>query len=251
MKLALLSDIHANRQAFDACLQHAREQGATRFAILGDMVGYGADPAAVLEQVMLLHSQGALVLQGNHDAMALQPPNAKDSGAMAESTAAWTHAQLTVAQRQFIAELPLSRQLGDTLFVHASAQSPEKWIYVDGERRASLCLDAAGEQGARRVFVGHVHHQGIYYLGARRDVMHFQPTPGIPVPMPAHRTWVGSVGSVGQPRDGDPRAMYAIFEEQAQRITFHRVAYDVEAAAAAIRQAGLPEFFAQRLEDGR
>lgn len=252
MKLALLSDIHANLQALDACLQHAQGQGATRFAFLGDLVGYGADPAAVLQRVMALHQQGALVLQGNHDALAVQPPPPEQAGHnLASSTAAWTHAQLTDAQRQFLATLPLSHQQGDTLFVHASAQSPGQWIYVDGERRAALCLEAAGAHGARRVFVGHVHHQGLYYLGAGRDVMHFQPTPGVAVPMPAHRTWVGTIGSVGQPRDGNPRAMYALYEAQPPRITFHRVPYDVEAAAAAIRRAGLPESFAQRLEDGR
>lgn len=250
MKLALMSDIHANLQAFDACLQHAREQGTTAYAFLGDLVGYGADPVAVVQRVMALHELGAVVVQGNHDLMAVQAlPVPEES--MASSTAAWTQSQLSEQERAFLQALPLSQQLGDTLLVHASAQSPEKWIYVDDERRAHTCMVAAGDQQARRVFVGHVHHQGIYYLGARNDVMHFQPTPGVAVPMPAHRNWVGTVGSVGQPRDGDPRAMYAVYEDGPQRVTFHRVPYDVESAAAAIRQAGLPGMFAKRLEEGR
>lgn len=253
MKLALMSDIHANLQAFEACLEHAQAQGATRFALLGDLVGYGADPAAVVQRVMELKDGGAVVLQGNHDAMAVSPPVAsKGADAnLALSTAQWTHDQLSPVQRQFLAQLPLSAQDGATLFVHANAHTPEKWIYVDSERTAGLCLDAARAQEARRVFVGHVHHQGVYYLGAARDVMHFTPTPGIAVPMPPQRTWVATIGSVGQPRDGNPRAMYALYEAQGQRLTFHRVAYDVETAAAAIRRAGLPEYFAHRLEDGR
>lgn len=250
MKLALLSDIHANLQALEACLQHARDQGATDYAFLGDLVGYGADPKAVVQWVMALHAEGAVVLQGNHDLMAVQPPPSPADN-MASRTAAWTHAQLGEPERAFLASLPLSHQQGGTLLVHASAQSPEKWIYVDDERRAEMCLLAATSQQAKRVFVGHVHHQGIFYLGARNDVMHFQPTSGVAVPMLAHRSWVCTVGSVGQPRDGNPRAMYAIYEERAQRVTFHRVPYDIESAAVAIRQAGLPDMFAARLEEGR
>ncbi len=81
--------------------------------------------------------------------------------------------------------------------------------------------------------------------------MKFAPTPGVPVPMPRHRQWVATIGSVGQPRDGDPRAMYALFDMSAAQVTFHRVPYDYQSAAAAIRAAGLPEYFAKRLEDGR
>jgi len=96
-----------------------------------------------------------------------------------------------------------------------------------------------------------VHHQTLYYQGAGRDLMPFKPTPGVAVPVPRLRACVATVGSVGQPRDGDPRAMYAIYDLSAGRLTFHRVPYDHAAAAQAIRQAGLPEHFAHRLETGR
>jgi diadenosine tetraphosphatase ApaH/serine/threonine PP2A family protein phosphatase len=249
MRLALMSDIHANMHAFTACLAHAKAQGVRQWALLGDLVGYGAQPQAVVEQAMALAAEGAVVLQGNHDAMAVMPQLAGQD--MGSSTAAWTHAQLSEAQRQFLAQRPLQATLGTALLVHASAQSPEKWIYVDTEHKAQLCLEAASTQTQRHVFVGHVHHQGLYYAGAGRGVMKFVPTPGVAVPLRAHRTFVATVGSVGQPRDGDPRAMYAIYDAPAQKLTFHRVAYDQHAAAEAIRRAGLPEFFAQRLEDGR
>jgi diadenosine tetraphosphatase ApaH/serine/threonine PP2A family protein phosphatase len=99
--------------------------------------------------------------------------------------------------------------------------------------------------------VGHVHHQTLYYQGAGRGLMPFKPMPGVGVPVPRQRACVATVGSVGQPRDGDPRAMYAIYDMRAGRLTFHRVPYDHAAAAQAIRQAGLPEYFAHRLETGR
>lgn len=255
MRLALLSDLHANRQALSACLDHARTQGVDRHAFLGDLVGYGADPVWVVEQVMALQMQGALVIQGNHDAMAVTPPQGEVS--MGSSTADWTHRQLNSEQRRFLADLPLTASLEHLLLVHASADKPETWRYVDSERAATVCLEAARGRGTvagvvqNHILVGHVHHQTLYYQGAGHDLMPFKPTVGVGVPVPRLRACVATVGSVGQPRDGDPRAMYAVYDLAAGRLTFHRVAYDHAAAAAAIRQAGLPEFFAQRLETGR
>jgi diadenosine tetraphosphatase ApaH/serine/threonine PP2A family protein phosphatase len=146
--------------------------------------------------------------------------------------------------------------VGHVLLVHASADKPEAWRYVDGERAARACLDAAKAHGLAgvldpHVLVGHVHHQTLYYQGAGRGLMPFKPTPGVAVPLPRSRACVATVGSVGQPRDGDPRAMYALYDISAGRMTFQRVPYDHAAAAQAIRQAGLPEYFAHRLETGR
>lgn len=248
MTLALLSDIHANVRALDACLAHARAQGATRFAVLGDLVGYGAEPAEVLDRVMALAQAGAVVLRGNHDALALAPP--ADVRSAGDSTAAWTAAQLSPAHRDFLAGLPLLARQGKVMLVHASAETPERWLYVDNAQRAAACLDAAGS-GVRHVFVGHVHEQTVYYRGAGRSLMVFHPTAGQPVPVPAHRHWLATVGSVGQPRDGRTGAMYALFDEEGARIVFHRVAYDHLGAAGAIRAAGLPAYFADRLETGQ
>lgn len=251
MRFALLSDIHANIQALDACLAHARAQQAQRFVFLGDMVGYGADPAPVLDRIMLLTEEGATALQGNHDAMALTPP--AEMKTVGDSTAAWTHRQLSGAQRDWIASLPLTALQGQTLFVHASADHPERWRYVYDARAAGASLNAAAEQAGdvRYVFGGHVHLQTLYYRGAGDGLMPFRPQSGVAVPVPRHRQWLGTVGSVGQPRDGDSRAMYALFDDQRAQLTFHRVPYDYMAAAQAIRRVGLPEFFADRLEAGR
>jgi diadenosine tetraphosphatase ApaH/serine/threonine PP2A family protein phosphatase len=253
MRLALISDIHANRQALEACLAHARQQGASQYAFLGDLVGYGADPVAVLDQVMALAAQGAWVLLGNHDEMALKPPPLQGGEAtLGAQGAQWTHEQLTPAHRDFLGALPLTFSHEDLLLVHASADHPEAWRYVDGERAAGHCLEVAlSQKQGSHVFVGHVHHQTLYYQGAGRLLMRFEPQAGVPVPISPHRPMVACVGSCGQPRDGDPRAMYALYDRSARKMSFHRVAYNHAEAAAAIRQAGLPEFFAQRLERGR
>ena len=250
MRLALLSDIHANWQALDACLAHARAQQAQRFVFLGDLVGYGADPAKVVERIMLLTEEGALVIQGNHDAMAVNPP--AEVKTVGDSTATWTHRQLSTAQRDWITALPMTQKLDNTLFVHASVNEPHLWRYVYDQRAAKASLDAAAAwPEVRYVFGGHVHMQTLYYRGAGDGLMPFKPQPGVAVPVPKHRQWLGTVGSVGQPRDGNTRAMYCLFDTDVAQITFHRVAYDHFAAAAAIRRAGLPDFFASRLEDGR
>jgi len=254
MKYALLSDLHANLHALEACLTHAAKQGVDRIVILGDMVGYGAYPAQVVERCQQLQAEGAIVLRGNHEEL-IQSHSLSEAHATTSyggQTAEWTHHQLSPAQRFWLEVLPLTAQEGPVLFVHASADAPERWRYVEDDRVASLSLDAATQNpDVRFVFGGHVHHQSLYYRGTGRQLMRFEPTPGVPIPTPKHRHWIATIGSVGQPRDGSPKAMYAVFDDSACRLTFHRVGYDHLAAARAVRDAGLPEFFATRLESGR
>ena len=250
MKLALLSDVHANIQAFDACLAHAREQGAMQFALLGDLVGYGANPGAVILRAQELVAAGALIIKGNHDAMTVAPPALVKT--VGESAAAWTHAQLDASELQFLDRLPLTLQQNAILLVHASADGPELWRYVYDQRAADASLDAAAAlPEVRCVFGGHVHLQTLYSRSAGGDLMKFMSTPGVAVPLPAQQHWLATVGSVGQPRDGNPLAMYAMFDTNKSQLTFHRVAYDHPAAAQAIRNAGLPRFFSDRLAQGR
>ena len=250
MKLALLSDLHANRGALLACLAHARRSGATHFAILGDLVGYGAEPGAVLDLVMEMEAGGALVVRGNHDAAAC---GAGATGGTGEQLGVgWTRSQLRPAHLAFLAGLPLTASIADVLLVHADPHEPAGWQYLDRPALVRRALGAAQRQwGATKVFCGHVHQQQLYYRGADGHPMAFSPVPGVPVPLGAHRHWLAVVGSVGQPRDGDTRAMYALLDVAQARLSFHRIAYDHTAAAAAIRAAGLPESFARRLELGR
>lgn len=249
MKLALFADIHANLQALQACMADAHGHGATHHAFLGDMVGYGADPGPVLDIVMAHAAKGAWVVRGNHDDFALAPPaNAQRAD---QAGAAWTHARLSRAQLDFVASLPLEAREGRMLFVHASAHDPAQWTYVTRNVEAARSLDAARAQGASVVFGGHVHEQRLFYTGAVGKLMAFDPTPGVAIPVPSHREWLATVGSVGQPRDGDARAMYALHDTEALQLTFMRVPYDHDSAAQAIRRAGLPESNAARLAQGR
>lgn len=250
MRFALLSDIHSNLQALDACIEHARLQQAERFMFLGDLVGYGANPSEVVDRIVQMTAEGAEVLKGNHDAMAVTPP--ASSTTIGDATALWTHNQLSDAQRSWLDALPMTLHHDTALFVHASADRPDLWRYVYDARAAAASLDAASNwPGVRYVFGGHVHNQSLYYRGAADDLMLFTPQPGVAVPVPKYRQWLGTIGSVGQPRDGKPQSMYAVFDTDRAQLTYHRVPYDHAAAAAAIRSAGLPEFFAERLERGR
>ena len=249
MKIALLSDIHANLRAFDACMDHAVAQGAQRFAVLGDLVGYGAQPAQVVRRVRALAQDGAIVLQGNHDALAVAPQG--QSGTMDAGGAAWTRSQLEPVDLDFLAGLPLTATDDAMFLVHASADEPQRWLYVDSGHRAEASLHAAcTDTRVRYVFGGHVHQHTLYFRGASQNLLRFAPTPGATIPVPPHRRWIATVGSVGQPRDGDTDAMYAIFDAVRAELTFHRVAYDHLAAAADVRAAGLPDVFAKRLEQG-
>jgi len=253
MKIALLADIHANLHALDACVAHARGQGARQFAVLGDLVGYGGQPGAVVERVaQLVQTDAALVVRGNHDAAALAPPATVQT--LGDQSAQWTAPLLERQHRDFLAALPLTARLGpDALLVHASADSPERWHYVVDGNAAERSMSAATHMdiAIRYVFSGHVHEQSLYFLTPTAKLMRFAPQPGVPVPVPPHRQWLAVVGSCGQPRDGDVRAMYALFDDVACTLTFHRVPYDHLAAAAAVRAGGLPDFFADRLEYGR
>ena len=249
MKLALLADLHANLQALQACLADAHARGATHHAFLGDLVGYGADPGPVLDIVMSFAQQGAWVVKGNHDDAALNP--VVGSQRADHAGAAWTHAHLSGRQREFIAELPLVIRHEKILLVHASAHDPARWTYVTRPVEAADSMEAAHAAGASMVFGGHVHEQRLFYRGGVGKLMAFEPTPGVAVPVPAHREWLATVGSAGQPRDGKPDAMYAMFDAAVSQLTFIRVPYDHTAAAQAIRRAGLPEANASRLALGQ
>ncbi|GEJ56838.1 metallophosphoesterase family protein [Anaeromyxobacter diazotrophicus] len=247
MRLALLADLHANLAAVEACLAHAAARGAEGHAFLGDLVGYGPEPAEVLELVAAHAARGAVVVGGNHDAAVVDGRTETMDPAAAEAVA-WTRARLPEPARRFLAELPLVARREGALFVHASADAPRAWTYVSDPLRAAQSLAAAE---ATWVFCGHVHVPALYHLTAAGRAAHFAPVPGVAVPVPPHRRWLAVVGSAGQPRDGNPAACYALFDAAAGTLTFHRVPYDVRGAAARVRAAGLPERLARRLEHGK
>jgi diadenosine tetraphosphatase ApaH/serine/threonine PP2A family protein phosphatase len=246
MKLALFADIHSNLEAITACLAHANALGADRYAFLGDLVGYGADPVAVLDLIEQYAADGAVVVLGNHDAAALGRPD-DTLNYNAQAAIAWTQTQLGERQRAFLGRLPLTIRNDNILFVHASAAAPGEWTYVTGPTQAEASIKAGN---AGYIFCGHVHEQKLFYMGADARPMPFRPVPGTPIPTGTHRQWLAIVGSAGQPRDRSNKACYALADLTRARLTFFRVTYDHDSAAQKIRSAGLPERLARRLERG-
>jgi diadenosine tetraphosphatase ApaH/serine/threonine PP2A family protein phosphatase len=243
MKMAMFADIHSNLEAISTCLAHARYLGADRFAFLGDLVGYGADPVAVLDLIEGHAQKGAVVVLGNHDAAALGSET--NLNQHAQAAIAWTRGQLGPSQRAFLQALPLSVREDDMFFVHASAAAPDQWVYITSPAQADASIRAGG---ASYVFCGHVHEQQLYFQGADGRPALFQPIPDVPIPAARQRQWLAIVGSAGQPRDQNNAACYALFDAERERLTFYRVPYDHHSAAMKVRAAGLPERIALRLE---
>lgn len=246
MLIAFLADLHANLQATQAVLDHARDAGGQRFVVLGDIVGYGGDPGPVLDIVTALAEDGALVLRGNHDDMACDPH--KEMNAQAATAALWTRQQLSGPQRRYLEDLPLTIEDEDRLYVHADAAAPARWRYVFDAESALTSLMGTTQ---RMVFCGHVHVPMVYALQPSGRMLPFAPTPGRSAPLLAHRRWHVVLGSVGQPRDGNAAACYALYDTCRHEYLLQRIAYDVGRAAARIRAAGLPDMLSERLFSGR
>lgn len=246
MRLAILTDLHANREAVEACLAHAQRQRADQYVFLGDLVGYGADPGWVVDTVMEYAARGALAVQGNHDYAAT---HAERPGMHPEALQAleWTRAQLTPGQAGFLANLPLMQQAGGALFVHASAWRPEKWEYVTGPAQAARSL---GATACRLVFSGHVHVPALYRLAGDGRLGACVPEAGSCVVLDPQYRYLAIVGAAGQPRDANNAACYAIYDGDSRELCFFRVPYDHGAAARRVIAAGLPLVFAMRLIEG-
>lgn len=241
-----MADIHGNRQAFEACLRDSERRGADGWAFLGDYVGYGGDPVWVIETLMARVRQGSVAVLGNHD-LAISEPSETHSPE-ADLSLAWTRHQLGPAARAFLAGLPRRVEVEGCLLVHATPAPGPRWPYLDTPEAAGRALQASG---ATLAFGGHVHAPTLYGLDPGGKCLAFRPVPGVPIPLPPRHRWLAIVGSVGQPRDGNRAAAYALLDTPRRELTFHRVPYDLDGAIHAIRRAGLPESLALRLEEGR
>ena len=245
MWVGLFSDIHANREALEACLSHARGQGITRFIFLGDYVGYGADPGFAVDTVMREVENGAIALLGNHDDAIAS--GAGGMNAVAAAAIDWTRSRLTAAQSDFLARLPLTFDDNDRLFVHASAHDPAGWQYILSAEDASASFAATR---AQVTFCGHVHVPQLYRSMPGGQLSGIIPAPKIEIPLREQERWIAVIGSVGQPRDGNPAACYGALETERNVLVYVRVPYDVETAARKIQQAGLPPILGLRLLEG-
>lgn len=245
MRLAILSDIHANREAFSAVMDDMAQRGCDRLVILGDVVGYGPDPVWCLQRVRALQAEGAVVLQGNHDA-AIETGTA-GMNPVARAALDWTRAQLDPQARAWLAGLPLTAEVEGITLAHASPAAPATWPYVLTAEDAAPAFAATP---ARLILVGHVHVPLLVSQDRAGLCKGFRPRPGQPQPLLPSRRWLAVVGSVGQPRDGDAAAGYATLDTDRAELTFRKVPYDSLPTLEKLGDADLPRALAIRLLTG-
>jgi diadenosine tetraphosphatase ApaH/serine/threonine PP2A family protein phosphatase len=236
VKLALLSDIHSNLEALDAVLPALPQ--VDRILVLGDIVGYGPDPNAVIKRLRSLRARSVL---GNHDAAMLAPSLFGWFNPHAAAAGRWTHAVLTPESRRYLGSQPKFGRLGPHRYVHGSPRKPYMWEYILDDLQA---LEILVRLGPRFCFFGHTHLPRIF-TGDGEQVP--EGTDWIELPAAA----LVNPGSVGQPRDGNPDAAFAVVDLDIPAVRFGRVPYDVATTQAKIREAGLPEVEAARLALGR
>jgi len=240
MKLAILSDIHGNLEALEVVLADVESRGVDDVVCLGDFVGYGASPNECVETLRPRIS-GAVV--GNHDAAAIGRLSLGDFNSDAATAARWTEQALSAETRAYLEALPYTIERGGALLVHASPLEPGAWHYVLSPMDATEEFESFAHPIC---FIGHSHFPGAFEL-AGEDLRY---TRLAEVPVQAERRYIVNVPSVGQPRDSDPRAGYALWDGERSVVRHIRLDYDIEKAMQRIREAGLPPFLAERLRWG-
>jgi predicted phosphodiesterase len=246
MRYLILSDVHSNLEALEAVLASAsRIDGVI---VLGDLVGYGADPNAVVDRIRGLNPIG--VVRGNHDKVAAGLENAEDFNPMAKAAAAWTQAALSVQTLEYLRAMPAGPQVVDETveICHGSPIDEDLYVVAD--------LDAIRSIAAARrplCLFGHTHVALRASVDGRKtlEIETPQGNPEFETPLLKGAKYLINPGSVGQPRDGDSRAAYAIADLDEQLVTLCRVAYPIEIAQRKILDAGLPPMLAYRLGMGR
>jgi diadenosine tetraphosphatase ApaH/serine/threonine PP2A family protein phosphatase len=240
MKYGILGDIHSNLSALDAVLGELAQHKIDRLISVGDVVGYGAAPGACIQAV---REAGAVVVMGNHDAACLDLIDVTYFNNYARAAVEWTKSQLTDEDRAWLSTLPLTVHLEHCSVAHGTLHRPELFDYIQSPRDADPSLD---EMPLPVCFVGHTHVP-VALLRLRDDPTRTAYTVEPEVDVEEALRSLVNVGSVGQPRDEDPRAAYAVYDSTAGRVRIHRVEYDIEREAARIRAAGLPGMLADRL----
>ena len=239
-RYAILGDIHGNWEALSAVLEHAESQGVSRFASVGDIVGYNACPAECLERVREL---SCVVVRGNHDHYCSNDESLRDFHPLAASVIEWTRSRLSDEQKQFLRDLRMSRTVSGFTMVHSTLDTPERWGYVFDVLQAQSNFNY---QTTSVCFHGHTHVPILFCKSG--DVVRTELTE---VRITLGTKYFINVGSVGQPRDGDPRAAYVLYDTDEKLIRLFRVPYDIPSTQRRILDAGLPERLALRLTLGR
>ncbi len=245
IRYAILSDIHGNLEALTAVLDDAAAEEARALLCLGDLVGYGADPVACLERV---GEQATMVVAGNHEWGALGLMDLDWFNPVARAAALWTRERLDDDHGRYLEGLPLRATVEEATLVHASPRHPDEWDYL---LSAEDGFEVFGDFPTRLCFIGHSHCPGVWSLGSSGPEHEAAlPSPRAKVKVEDGRRYLINVGSVGQPRDRDPRAAYGIWDRDERSVTIRRVEYDRRRAADKIVAAGLPRSLAARLAHG-
>ena len=242
MSIALLSDIHGNLEAFEAVLADLARHKVEGIYCLGDVIGYGGDPTACLA---LTRKHCTKMLMGNHEFAVLGLIEAENMNEAAQESLAWTARQLGDNDTNYLADLEMSMVVDDCLLVHASPHDPSNWHYVLTRTEAARGFEAFSQQIC---FYGHTHVPMIF---ARADDGNIRNRMGHDFDPDEEARYLVNVGSVGQPRDDDPRACYVIYDKQSAAVTYHRVTYDIKKTQAKMTEAKLPRMLIERLEFGR
>lgn len=243
MKLAILSDIHANLSALDAVLKDIGRRGVDGIACLGDTVGYGPRPLECIERIFEATHR---IVMGNHDAFAVHL--ASPTRGLREDVADGiliARNQLDSHHISALGALPLTMQIEELTFVHSSLASPSDFPYIHDAKDA---LEHFANQNTRWAFAGHTHQPGAWSFGSAGLAAHNPETAEFRPETNAR--FLVNVGSVGQPRDNDPRACYAVFDSQANTVQWVRVHYDVARTISDMNALGMPDFSAARLLEG-
>lgn len=247
MRYLVLTDIHANLEALEACLAHAAQRGFTRTLVLGDLVGYGADPNAVIERVRAL--EPTVVIRGNHDKVACGLEQAEGFNSVARSAAHWTLDVLTPEHRAWLAALPEGPLAVDDVIEVCHGSPFDEDAYIFDELDALRALRTSSRP---LCLYGHTHYPASFELtDGAFDSLGPATAPQTEVALRDGSKYLINPGSVGQPRDGDSRAAYAVVDEDRKCVELYRVPYAIEAAQRKVIKAGLPEVLAQRLGVGR
>jgi predicted phosphodiesterase len=243
MRRAVISDIHANLEALQAVLERIKEQEVEEILCLGDSVGYNADPNECLD---ILRSMNVTCVLGNHDASAAGLEEPEDFNPLALTAVLWTRERLTPDNKQFLADLPRERKSGSLLLFHGAIHDTDRYLLYREDAVENFRLLAETPE-VTIGFFGHTHIRAA--LSSQKGVISFQLVPEELKVQSGHHYLINP-GSVGQPRDGDPRASFLVYDDRRARITFHRVAYDIRACQEKILRAGLPPQLAERLAWG-
>lgn len=241
MKYAIISDIHANLEALEAVRQEIERISPDVVLCLGDLIGYGGAPN---ECVRLVRDLADLVVAGNHDFGVVGLTDVSYFNRYAREAIAWTAEHLAEEEAAYVKALPLAHAEGDDFrIVHATPRNPEKWNYIFTHEQALSEFKAFPE---RVCFIGHSHQPRIFELMDAETII----VNSDRATLRDGRRYLVNVGSVGQPRDGDPRASMCVYDQEHGEVSIRRIEYDVEAAKKRIIDAGLPQVLANRLTWG-